>query len=210
MSQKSTPDRIIAATHHSSGFTVADSNFYSLSLASDGRLYYTLCSHNIDTHGRIYRYDPATNEVRLLGDLGQITGEAGRKTIPQGKSHSKFFEHEGKLYTGTQYGFFQASENKERPADVPAGYQPYPGGHIIAWDMRQERFEDLAVVPAEDGIISMTLDPQRERIYALTWPRGFFVVYDLRTREIRNLGKVSGDGEIGEGEKTAYPPAVLD
>src|SRR5689334_678586 len=106
MPTASTPDRVIPATLHASGFDRADSNFYSLSAASDGRLYYTLCSHNIDTHGRVYRYDPATDEVRLLATLGDITGESGRKTIPQGKSHSPFFECDGKIYTATQYGYF--------------------------------------------------------------------------------------------------------
>jgi hypothetical protein len=201
MKDKNTPDRVIPAKFHASRFADSDSNFYSLSLASDGCIYYTLCTHNIDGHGRIYRYDPKTNEVRLLGDLGDITGERGRKTIPQGKSHSPFFEYNGKMYTGTQYGFFVASGDKERPAGVPPGYLPYPGGHFLSCDLKTGKFEDLAIVAAEDGIIAMTLDPQRERMYALTWPRGLFVVYDMKKHELRNLGKVSLDGEVGEGDR---------
>lgn len=196
-----TPNRVIQAMVHPSGFAQADSNFYSLTLASDSRLYYTLCSHDINTHGRIYSYDPGTYAVRLLGDLGDITNEQGRKSIPQGKSHTPFFEHDGRLYTATQYGFFQASEDKETPAAVPEGYQAYPGGHFIAYDIRGGGFEDLAVVMPEDGVIAMNLDPERERIYGLTWPRGFFIVYDIQRRELRNLGKVCRDGEIGVGDR---------
>ena len=42
MSMKSTPNAVIPARLHASGFGKSDSNFYSLSLASDGNVYYTL------------------------------------------------------------------------------------------------------------------------------------------------------------------------
>ena len=47
-------EKTLTASLYPSGFRMADSNFYSLSVASDNRLYYTLCSHNIDTHARVY------------------------------------------------------------------------------------------------------------------------------------------------------------
>ena len=198
---KSTPNAVIPARLHASGFEKSDSNFYSLSLASDGNLYYTLCSHDLNTHGRVYRYEPSTDRVTLLGDLGGLTGEAGRKTIPQGKSHCPFFECDGKLYLSTQYGFFQSSGGKERVAGVPEGYKPYPGGHLLAYDLADGRFEDLAIGAAEEGIISMQLDPVRKRIYGLTWPKGYFLVYDISARLLRNLGQVCRGGEAGEGEE---------
>jgi hypothetical protein len=197
---KSTPNAVIPVRLHPSGFENADANFYSLSLASDGNVYYTLSSHDLNTHGRVYRYEPSADRVTLLGDLGELTGEAGRKTIPQGKSHCPLFECDGKLYLSTQYGFFQSSGNKERPADVPEGYQPYPGGHFLSYDFAGERFEDLVTGPAEEGIIAMQLDPVRKRIYGLTWPKGHFLVYDISARLLRNLGKVSREGEAGEGQ----------
>jgi hypothetical protein len=196
----STSDTVIPARLHASGFEKSDSNFYSLSVASDGNLYYTLCTHDIDRHGRIYRYEPATDRVTLLGDLGEITGEAGRKTIPQGKSHCPFFECDGKLYISTQYGFFQSSGNKEQVAETPEGYHPYPGGHFLSYDLAGGRFEDLLTAPPEEGIVAMQVDPVRKRIYGLTWPKGFFLVYDIRTGDARNLGQVCRGGEAGEGE----------
>ena len=62
----STPDAVIEARLFDSNFKLADSNFYSLSSASDGNVYYTLCSHNIDTSGRLYRYDPKADKVTLI------------------------------------------------------------------------------------------------------------------------------------------------
>ena len=197
---ESTPNAVIPARLHESGFKKADSDFYSLSPASDGNLYYTLSSHDLNTYARIYRYEPSADRVTLLGDLGELTGEAGRKTIPQGKSHCPFFECDGKLYFATHVGFFQSSGNKEQPAAVPEGYKPYPGGHFFSYDLADGRFEDLGIGEPEEGIISMQLDPMRRRIYGLTWPRGYWLVYDIPARRLRNLGKVCRDGEIGEGE----------
>ena len=101
--QKSTPDAVLTAIVHPSHFAMSDSNFDSLSIVSDGRLYYTLCSHDVDTHARVCRLNPG-DEVEILGDLGTIVGEAGKKTIPQGKSHSPYFESQGTLYFATHYG----------------------------------------------------------------------------------------------------------
>lgn len=198
--QQNNPNAIIPARLHPAGFKKADSNFYSLSRASDGNIYYTLSSHDVNTHGRVYRYEPKADKVTLLGDLGELTGEAGKKSIPQGKSHCPFFEFDGKLYLSTQYGFFLSSGDKERPAGVPEGYRPYPGGHFLSYDLANGKFEDLVTGPAEEGIIAMQLDPARKRIYGLTWPKGYFLVYDISTRCLRNLGKVSRDGETGEGQ----------
>lgn len=197
---KGTPDAVIVARIYPSGFDMSDSNFYSLSLAHDGKLYYTLCSHNIDTHARVYTFDPEVEEVRLLGDIGEIVGEAGTKTIPQGKSHSPYYEYDGKLYFATHYGYYKPSSNKEEPGEVPEGYRPYPGGHFVSYDMETGEFEDLAKAPVGEGIITMGMDVERRRLYGLTWPRGSFLYYDLDSKELRNLGQVSGEGELGDGE----------
>lgn len=197
-----TPDAVITATLHPSHFLMSDSNFDSLSSASDGCLYYTLCSHDIDTHGRVYRLNPTTGDVpEFLGDLGEIAGEAGTKSIPQGKSHSPYYERDGRLYFATHYGYFKASGNKEEPAETPSGYRPYPGGHFLSFDMRAGRFRNLAKAPPGEGILTMTLDASRGRLYGLTWPKGRFIYYDLAERRLADLGPVSRGGEVGEGDQ---------
>jgi len=199
---QSTPDAVITATLHPSHFQMSDSNFDSVSIASDGCIYYTLCSHNIDTHARVYRLDPKAGEAAaFLGDLGEIVGEAGTRSVPQGKSHSQYYEHDGTLYFATHYGYFKVSSNKEEPAETPAGYRPYPGGHFASFDMRTGTFQELAKAPAGEGILTMTLDPQRGRFYGLTWPRGYFIHYDLAEKRLADLGPVSRGGEIGDGDE---------
>jgi hypothetical protein len=181
---------------------MSDSNFDSLSSASDGCLYYTLCSHDLNTHARVYRLNPATAEApECLGDLGEIVAEAGARSIPQGKSHSQYYEHDGKLYFATHYGYYKPSSNREEPGETPPGYRPYPGGHFASFDLRSERFQDLAKAPPGEGILTMVLDAPRGRLYGLTWPRGHFIHCDLGNRELTDLGPVSRGGELGEGEQ---------
>jgi hypothetical protein len=67
--------------------------------------------------------------------------------------------------------------------------------------MTTKRFEDLAVAPRGEGILTMTMDPQRGRLYALTWPTGYFLTYDLTRKELKDLGPVSREGENGKGEQ---------
>ncbi len=194
-------EKVIRCRLHESGFKLADSNFYSLTIASDGRIYYTLCSHNIDTHGRVFRHDPVADTVELICDLGDACGETGLKTLPQGKSHSPFYEHEGWLYLSTHYGYFASTDNREEPAPVPEGYKPYPGGHIIRINATTGETEDIVVAPPEEGILTLNMDRQRGVLYGLTWPSGLFLVYDLADRKLRNLGPVSRGGEGGRGEE---------
>ena len=54
---------ILPAILHPSGFEQAETNFHSPTLASDGRLYYTLSTKSIDHCGRVYRYDPARDDM---------------------------------------------------------------------------------------------------------------------------------------------------
>ena len=43
----------------------------------------------------------------------------------------------------------------------------------------------------------MNMDTQRGRLYGLTWPSGYFLRYDLKSGELKNLGPLYRDGENG-------------
>jgi hypothetical protein len=199
ISMPSTPAAVIPARLHESGFRLCDSNFFSLTRASDGNVYYTLCSHNIDTHARLYRYDPRTDKTQMVSSFGDAFDENDR-TIPQGKSHSPYFEVAGKLYGATHYGFMNPKSSKEEPGVVPEGYKRYPGGHFFRFDLKTGVFEDLARAPENEGLITMAMDTRRQRMYALTWPSGLFLTYDIPTKKMHNLGPACRGGEAGSGE----------
>ncbi len=86
------------------GFLYADSNYHGIVSASDGNVYYVLCSHHLDSNACMYRYDPKSGEVKMIGNLNEVLGEDRGKVFSQGKVHCDLYEHGGKLWFGTHCG----------------------------------------------------------------------------------------------------------
>jgi hypothetical protein len=197
--QDSASSGVLIAKWHPAGFAEADDSYNGLTAASDGKIYYALCSHRIDVGAQLYSYDPATGQVTHLADLTAASGEKGRKTVPQGKVHVNFYEHKGKLYFATHLGYYRTVAGKEMAGAPPQGYLPYPGGHFLAYDMATGKIENLATAPGGEGIITMTMDTQHGILYGLTWPSAHLLTYDLAKRQLQDVGPTAGLGESGTG-----------
>jgi hypothetical protein len=192
--------RLIARTYNS-GFELAHDTYNGMGAGSDGKIYYVLSSESYEVGAQMYCYDPVTDKIRHLGDLTEACGEKGLKTIVQGKSHVNFVESNGKLYFATHVGYYSIIDGMEKIGVPPAGYKPYPGGHFVAYDMATGKFDDIAKAPHGEGILSMTMDTRRSRLYGLTWPTGYFIRYDLAKKELKDLGPTSRQGENGKGDE---------
>ncbi|MGC8792885.1 MAG: hypothetical protein ACP5U2_05790 [Bryobacteraceae bacterium] len=166
---------------------------------SDARIYYILSSESLDVGARMFVYDPVHDRIEYLGDITEACGETGLKAIPQGKVHVTPVESNGKLYFATHIGYYTIKEGMETMGVPPPGYKPYPGGHLLAYDMKSRTFEDFGVAPEREGILTMNMDTRRGRIYGITWPTGYFFRYDLARREWKNLGLYARKGESGRG-----------
>lgn len=189
---------MLKANNYYSGFPHAHDTYNAISKASDGKIYYILSSELIDEGGKLYVYDPLRDETALLADLTEICGEAGLNAVAQGKSHARFYEYQGKLYFSTHVGYYEMLDGMERlPVNVPDGFAPYPGGHILSYDLESGEFADLATAPNGEGVVAMNMDVKRGQVFAITWPTGMFLHYDVQTGELRNLGPVSANGEAG-------------
>jgi len=198
----STGAKKLFARAYDSGFEMNHDTWNGMGVGSDGRVYYVLCSESADRGAQMFSFDPATDRIRHLGDLTEACGEKGLKTIPQGKSHVTFVEHDGKLYFATHLAYYNsgdAKDAKEKKATPPPGYKPYPGGHFLAYDMARGTFQRLASAPHGEGILTMTMDVQRGRLYGLTWPTGYFLRYDLTKKDMKKFGPIAGQGEAGDG-----------
>lgn len=190
--------KLIAKTYNS-GFALAHDTYNGMGAASDGKIYYVLSAEPYDVAGQMYSFDPATKQTRHVGDLTEACGEKGMKAIAQGKSHVKFIESNGKLYFATHVGYYSTSDGMEKMGIPPAGYQPYPGGHLLTYDLASGKFESLAVAPRGEGILTMNMDAVRGRIYFLTWPTGTLYRFDLAKKELKELGSFFEHGETGTG-----------
>lgn len=193
------PGKKIVARTFNSGFPLGHDTYNGMGTASDGRIYYVLSSESIDQGARMFRFDPQTQTIQELADLTEACGEKGRKAIPQGKSHVNFVEADGRLYFATHVGVYSIVEGKETLGIPPAGYQPYPGGHLLSYDLASGRFEDYGIAPGREGVLTFNMDTRRGRLFALTWPSGIFYRYDLATRTSKSFGKMCAEGEDGVG-----------
>ena len=196
----STPDAKIIATYYNSGFVNAHDTYNGISSASDGKIYYVLCSQLMDVAGQMYSFDPKTGMIEHLGDLTEICGEKGMKVVAQGKSHVNFVESNGKLYFATHLGYYSIINGMEKTGLPSGDFKPYRGGHLLAYDMKTKTFEDLGIGPNNEGIITMNMDTKRGLIYGLSWPTGILFRYDAAKKEMKDLGPFTGKGEDGMGE----------
>lgn len=189
----------IAETYNS-GFSLSHDTYNGIHCASDGKVYYILCSESSTQGGKMYSYDPLTKKISFCGDLTEICGEKEMKAIPQGKSHVTFIERDNKLFFGTHIGYYNLVNGMDIMGEPPLGYAKYPGGHILSYNLITKEFEDYGIVPEKEGVLTMNMDIERGVIYGITWPTGYFFRFDLNKREMKNLGPVSHGGENGKGK----------
>jgi hypothetical protein len=119
--------------------------------------------------------------------------------VAQGKSHVNFVESGGKLYFATHTGYYSIIDGMEKMGIPPAGWKEYQGGHLLAYDMKSGQFESLAIAPKKEGVLTMNMDPQRNCIYGLTWPTGYFFRFDVAKKEMKDFGGFFLQGENGKG-----------
>ena len=196
---KPQPAKKLIARMYNSGFPDGHDTWNGMGAASDSKIYYVLSSEKPDVAARMFSLDPASGRIRQIADLTEACGEKDMHAVSQGKSHTNFVEANGKLYFATHLGYYSTIDGVERAGIPPAGMKPYPGGHLLAYDMASGKFEDLARAPAGEGIITFNMDTRRRRLYGITWPSGHFLRYDLERRELRDLGPFFEQGEIGKG-----------
>ncbi len=202
----------LTAVIHDSKFPPGHDTFNGLSSASDGRIYYVLSSDKIDIPSRMFVFDPATQAITDLGDLNTACGETSGKTIVQGKSHVPFAESNGKLYFATHIGYYSIVDGMETMGIPPEGWEPYPGGHLLSYDMATHKFEDLAIAPEREGVLTMALDADRGRVFGFTWPTGRFFRFNLATKDLKDFGPLKAKGESGQGAdyRTVCRSIVVD
>ena len=197
---QSSDSHVLRATAYDSHFPAAakpGEAFNGMGVSSDGTIYYVLSSEEYNIPGQMYSFNPKTKAVKHIANLNDAVGQGSMKAVAQGKSHVNFIEDNGKLYFTTHLGYYNKSSGVERTATAPKGYQPYPGGHFMSYDLKSGKFTSLAIAPGGQGIIAMNMDVRRGRLYGITWPAGDFLDYNLKTKKLKNFGTVFHGGELG-------------
>lgn len=174
-------------------FELGDSNYHSTVSASDGNIYFSVDTHNIDYACRMYKFDPRTETLTLIASMDTVLGEDTATHVAQGKIHTPFFEDEGKLWFGTHISFYEG----DLPGFLSEDRIPYQGGHFMSYDLKTGEFTDLAKAFPGEGIITTAMDKERNVLYGLTWPSGILISYDVAEGHPRFWGAVQERGEWG-------------
>ena len=191
-----------------------DGNWAALFAASDGKVYAGLAYHGGDGH--LVYYDSKADRMHDVGNLTELCGESNLKRGPQSKIHAKFGEGtDGRIYFGTHGGFWWDYARF-------ATKEGYPGAHWMAFDPKTQRVQDFGLGVPNEGVNTGAYDPQFNRIYGLTHPRGHFVYYDVKTGRSVDKGRINNwesicrtlgiddegnvYGSFGEGQIFKYDP----
>ena len=133
------------------GLAAMDGNWAALLAASDGRVYLGLAYHG--SHGHLVCYNPATDQMRDLGNLTDLCHEQNLRRGPHSKIHTRFGEGtDGRIYFATHYGLdfnFGRHGTKEG----------YPGSHFMAYDPKTDYVQDFGIGIPFDGLVTGAFDP---------------------------------------------------
>ncbi|MFC1451741.1 hypothetical protein ACFLSJ_00165 [Verrucomicrobiota bacterium] len=168
---------------------------WSLSAGPDGRIYAAACAEG--TPGgivKLVRYNGRDDSLEYLFDLDEMVDDprdSGRAT--QCKIHYSFAPSvsDGVLYMATHLS--------GPPIDQPA-YSPWHSWHdpercfrgsaLLAFDTSTDTVLWWDTLIPREGCRCLLHDEERGRLYALSYPRDHFIIYDIEKRRGRDAGRI--------------------
>jgi hypothetical protein len=172
-------DKPLRAIAIDAGFDGADCSYHSITLASDGRIYFSLSGHRIDKNVHFCSYDPKHDKMVFSREINEaLKNEDTTKTVPQGKIHSGLMEAGKKLYFSTHIGYYK--EDRQ-------GRGKYPGFHLMYYDLKTDKLVDMVRGPEGEGMIATSLDAKRLLMYGLTYPSSLLFKYDIKAGKLTQL-----------------------
>ncbi len=171
----------------------------SLLTANDGKIY----GGTSGEESYLFVFDPTINKVRHLGRV------AGQEAIHHSLTEGK----DGCIYIGTGKDMFkeipiskggigaEGSIDKSLWRDIKNHYKDYPGGHLYRYNPglsnkkvklphMECELEDLGIPMNHNSIYALTINPEGDEIYGITYPDGHFFIYNIETEDISDLGVV--------------------
>jgi hypothetical protein len=175
---------------------------WSLSAGPDGRIYASSCCEGTPGGGVfIVRYDEKGDRLETVVNVAEAVGEpldSGRAT--QCKIHYGFAASPGT-------GLLFAATHLSAPGHGRLAYSPwadwrdeeqsFPYSTLLAWDTAHDRLDWTGAFIPREGCRCLALDEARGRLYAISYPRDHFWIYDIEKRGIRDLGRLGSVNSQG-------------
>src|SRR5260370_29569362 len=169
---------------------------WSLSVGPDGRIYAAACAETVP--GGVVkpvRYNEQRDDLDYLFDLAEKvddprdSGRASQLKIPYSFVPSM---HDGVLYMATHLS--------GPPIDLPV-YSPWYSWHdpkrcfrgsaVLPFDTSTDKVLSWDTLLPKDGSRCLLPRPHRGLLHPARYPRDHFIIYDLRTRKRRDVGRIS-------------------
>ena len=182
--------------------TTEESGYFSLCEGLNGKIYVGTAAYGRNAY--LVEFDPATEKLRIVLDVHKLVGLPLTATgyAAQSKLHTRnFVGPSGKIYVGSKQGYPTAAEYAalRRGETIPT----YRGGYVIVYDPATDTAENLGMpMPIErkpagategEGVIDVTADEARGLIYVITCEQQHWMLYDVKTKQFRELGPILRD-----------------
>ncbi len=184
--------------------TTEESGYFSLCEGRNGKIYVGTAAYGRNSY--LVEFDPATEKMRIVLDTHKLIGLPLTPTgyAAQSKLHTRnFVGASGRIYLGSKQGYPTAAENEalKRGERIPT----YRGGYVMAYDPATGTTENLGMpMPLDDrqiaggkkegqGVIDVTADESRGLIYVITCEEQRWLLYDVKTKNYRELGPILRD-----------------
>jgi hypothetical protein len=168
---------------------------WSLSVGPDGRIYAASCAEGVPGGVvNVFRYNEHTDSLdRLFAAADKVDdpGDSGRAT--QCKIHYSFAPS---MADGV---LFMATHLSGPPFDMPV-YSPWYSWHdkkrcfrgsaLLAFDTKTDQVLWWDTLIPKEGCRCLLHDEERGLLYALSYPRDHFIIYDIKKRKRRDLGRI--------------------
>lgn len=166
------------------------------------------------TQSYLFFYNRFINKVRPLGKIGN----------EKGVYHCLLEGSKDEIYIGTGLNLLAPLKfTKDFPVetegiekqlwkDIKAPYESYEGGHIYKYDTKTgdvQRYtnddatplEDMGIPVANNTVYAMTFNPEKTKIYGLSYPDAIFFIFDLKTRTTKKFGDIMTHKVYGGPER---------
>ncbi len=168
---------------------------WSLSVGPDGRIYAAACAETVPGGiVKVVRYNAESGVLDYILDVDKAVddpGDSGRAT--QCKIHYSFAPSlsDGMLYMATHLS--------GPPIDEPA-YSPWRSWHdpkrcfrgsgLLAFDTKTDEVLWWDTLIPKEGCRCLLHDEERGLLYALSYPRDHFIIYEIKKRRRRDIGRI--------------------
>jgi hypothetical protein len=169
------------------GTTTDGSGYTAIEVGKDGKVYVGAARYG--GYAWLLCLDPAARPLFMdkVVSMKQLTGERLKGINTQGKIHAKIVVGaDGKVWFASKQAH-EIFETRPEYGEEPDGY---PGGHLCYFDPKTGFYRSMGILKKQEGLMGGVIDDARQKLYHRSEPKNNFLVYDIKTGDVRDCGHV--------------------